>query len=70
MDKISTDAKRRIPKEQISILISPMEKQQLQELADERGESLSGMARRAIQAYLYAIRSRKRKVNKNPVEKA
>jgi len=60
----------KIPKEQISILISPMEKQELQVLAEERGESLSGMARRAIQAYLYAIRNRKRKTVKNPVEKA
>lgn len=59
----------KIPKEQISILVSPMEKQELQVLAEERGESLSGMARRAIQAYLYAIRSRKRKTIKNPAEK-
>lgn len=51
----------RIPLERISIQISKSEKEQLQKLAEERGRSLSNMARLAIQAYLYAIRYQKRK---------
>ena len=51
----------RIPLERISIQISKSEKDQLKELADERGRSLSNMARLAIQAYLYAIRHQKKK---------
>lgn len=62
IDDSSTDAKRRIPKEQISVSISPAEKQQLEELAKAKDLSLSAMCRRAIQAYLYAVNSRKRKV--------
>lgn len=51
----------KIPLEQFSIRISPSEKKQLQQLADERGKSLSEVTRLAIQAYLYAIRHRKKK---------
>lgn len=60
----------KIPLERISILISPSEKQQLDQLAEKRGDSLSATARRAIQAYLYAIRSREKKAKsgKNHVE--
>ena len=52
----------KIPLEQFSIRISPSEKKQLQQLADERGKSLSEVTRLAIQAYLYAIRHQKKKV--------
>ena len=51
----------RTPLERISIQISKTEKEQLQKLAEERGRSLSNMARLAIQAYLYSIRYQKRK---------
>ena len=51
----------KIPLEQFSIRISPSEKKQLQELADERGKSLSEVTRLAIQAYLYAIRHAKQR---------
>ena len=60
----------KIPLEQISIGISPSEKEQLQKLADERGKSLSGMARLAIQAYLYAIRHQKKKVQGQSLKKS
>lgn len=52
----------KIPLEQISIGISSAEKKELQRLADEKGLSVSGVARRAIQAYLFALRTRKKKV--------
>ena len=52
----------KIPLEQISIGISSAEKQELQHLADEKDLSLSAVARRAIQAYLFALRTRKKKV--------
>lgn len=52
---------KKIPLERISIQISKTEKEQLQKLAEERGRSLSNMARLAIQAYLYAIRYQKKK---------
>lgn len=52
----------RIPLEQISIGISSAEKQELQRLADEKNLSVSAVARRAIQAYLFALRTRKKKV--------
>lgn len=54
--------------QQVSILVSPSEKQQLQKLAEERGLSVSQMGRRAIQAFLYAIKhkdKKKRRLNKN-----
>ena len=58
------------PLEQISILISKSEKEQLQKLAEERERSLSSMARLAIQAYLYAIRyQKKKKVREMSVKK-
>ena len=60
----------KIPLEQISIGISSSEKEQLQKLADERGKSLSGMARLAIQAYLYAIRHQKKKVQGQLLKKS
>lgn len=49
----------KIPLEQISIRISSAEKKELQQLAEERGKSLSEVTRIAIQAYLFALRSRK-----------
>lgn len=52
----------KIPLEQISIGISSAEKQELQRLADEKNLSVSAVARRAIQAYLFALRTRKKKV--------
>lgn len=52
----------KIPLEQISIGISSAEKQELQRLADEKDLSVSAVARRAIQAYLFALRTRKKKV--------
>lgn len=52
----------RIPLEQISIGISSAEKQELQRLADEKDLSVSAIARRAIQAYLFALRIKKKKV--------
>lgn len=52
----------RIPLEQISIGISSAEKKELQQLANEKGSSVSAVARRAIQAYLFALRTRKKKV--------
>ena len=52
----------KIPLEQISIGISSAEKKELQRLADEKGLSVSAVARRAIQAYLFALRTRKKKV--------
>ena len=52
----------RIPLGQISIGISSAEKQELQRLADEKNLSVSAVARRAIQAYLFALRTRKKKV--------
>ncbi len=63
IDKLSTDTKRRIPLTKISFAISPMEKEQLAKIAEEKGLTLSAMCRRAIQAYLYAVRSRERKVD-------
>lgn len=53
----------KIPLEQISIGISSSERKALEELAAERNKSLSGMARLAIQAYLYAINHRKKKIS-------
>lgn len=55
----------KIPLEQISIRISSAEKQELQRLADEKGKSFSEVTRTAIQAYLFALRSRKRKIKMN-----
>lgn len=55
--------KTKIPLTKISFAISPMEKEQLIKIAEEKGLTLSAMCRRAIQAYLYAVRSRKRKVD-------
>lgn len=52
----------KIPLEQISIGISSAEKKELQRLADEKDLSVSAVARRAIQAYLFALRTRKKKV--------
>lgn len=52
----------KIPLEQISIGISSAEKRELQRLADEKDLSVSAVARRAIQAYLFALRTRKKKV--------
>lgn len=52
----------KIPLEQISIGISSAEKKELQQLADEKGSSVSAVARRAIQAYLFALRTRNKKV--------
>lgn len=56
----------KIPLEQISIRISSAEKKELQRLADEKGKSLSEVTRVAIQAYLFALRTRKRKIKMNP----
>ena len=56
----------KIPLEQISIRISSAEKKELQQLAEERGKSLSEVTRIAIQAYLFALRSRKWKIKLNP----
>ena len=56
----------KIPLEQISIRISSAEKKELQRLAEERGKSLSEVTRVAIQAYLFALRTRKRKIKMNP----
>ena len=53
----------KIPLEQISIRISSAEKKELQRLAEEKGKSLSEVTRIAIQAYLFALRTRKRKLN-------
>ena len=55
----------KIPLEQISIRISSAEKQELQRLADEKGKSFSEVTRIAIQAYLFALRTRKRKIKMN-----
>ena len=52
----------KIPLEQNSIGISSAEKKELQRLADEKDLSVSAVARRAIQAYLFALRTRKKKV--------
>lgn len=52
--------------EQISIRISSAEKKELQRLAEEKGKSLSEVTRVAIQAYLFALRTRKRKIKMNP----
>ena len=52
----------RMPLEQISIEISSAEKQELQRLADEKDLPICAVARRAIQAYLFALRTRKKKV--------
>lgn len=62
----------KIPLEQISIGISSAEKRELQRLADEKDLSVSAVARRAIQAYLFALRTRKKKVKiqKNSMKKA
>ena len=56
----------KIPLEQISIRISSAEKKELQRLAEEKGKSLSEVTRVAIQAYLFALRTRKRKIKMNP----
>jgi predicted transcriptional regulator len=55
----------KIPLEQISVRISSAEKQELQRLADEKGKSFSEVTRIAIQAYLFALRSRERKIKMN-----
>ena len=49
----------KIPLEKISVLVSPIEKQQLQDFAEERGESLSATARRIIQTYLMALQKKR-----------
>ena len=50
--------------EQISIWISSGEKKELEALAEEKGLTFSEMGTRAVRAYLYAIRSRKKNVTK------
>jgi hypothetical protein len=55
----------KIPLEQILIRISSAEKKELQRLAEEKGKSLSEVTRVAIQAYLFALRTRKRKIKMN-----
>ena len=49
------------PLERITILISNSERQQLEKLAADRDMSLSAMSRRAIQAFLYAMRHKDKK---------
>ena len=53
--------KDKIPLEQFSVLISKSEKDQLAQLGESRGKSVEEMISQAVKAYLFAMRSQRRK---------
>ena len=45
----------------ITITLPPAQKETWRKFAEERGQTMSGFIRRGIDAYIYALRSRRKK---------
>lgn len=48
----------------ITITLPAAQKKKWQEFANERGQTMSGFIRRGIDAYIYALRSRRKKLGR------